>query len=243
MVLLTIDGKKKDFSLHRLVAEAFLPNPNNLPFVNHKDGNKLNNCLENLEWISAKNNTIHAIENNLIAKRGKQLKYKENLPNEQWINYLNTNYSVSNLGRVRNDQNNNLLTGYQTEQGYIRLSLRINNKTVPIFLHRMIYFGFHPEEDQNRINYVVNHKDGNKTNNILDNLEYISQTDNMIHSHYNLNSKVIKACAQFSLNGELLKVYPSLSEAAKQVGGCNSGISQACLGRIKTYKGYIWKYQ
>lgn len=51
--------------LHRLLAEYFIPNPQNLPCVNHKDGNKLNNALENLEWISYSNNAKHAYSTGL----------------------------------------------------------------------------------------------------------------------------------------------------------------------------------
>lgn len=59
-------GLSKNFKeatkkVHRLVAMAFIPNPNNLPQVNHKDGNKLNNCVDNLEWITNYDNMQHSI--------------------------------------------------------------------------------------------------------------------------------------------------------------------------------------
>lgn len=53
--------KQKSTRIHRLVAEAFIPNPDNLPEVNHKDGNKQNNRVENLEWCSRSYNTRHSI--------------------------------------------------------------------------------------------------------------------------------------------------------------------------------------
>ena len=50
----SLDGKK--YSIHRLVAKTFIPNPNNYPYINHKDENGLNNNVENLEWCTAKYN-------------------------------------------------------------------------------------------------------------------------------------------------------------------------------------------
>lgn len=58
-VKFSIDGEKSQQLVHRLVAAAFIPNPNNLPQVNHKDGNHRNNSVENLEWCTASENSRH----------------------------------------------------------------------------------------------------------------------------------------------------------------------------------------
>ena len=67
-VLLSENGKTNNARVHRLMAETFIPNPYNLRDVNHKDGNKLNNDISNLEWVSHSSNVKHAYDNGLEKK-------------------------------------------------------------------------------------------------------------------------------------------------------------------------------
>lgn len=80
-VALSNNGKIRYDSIHRLVAEAFISNPKKLPEVNHIDGNKLNNSVENLEWVTKGENQIHAYKTGLrkITERQREAlrtKYK-----------------------------------------------------------------------------------------------------------------------------------------------------------------------
>lgn len=69
LVTLSKNGTQKNFQVHRLVALHFLPNPNNLPQVNHKDENKLNNNVENLEWCSHSYNVNFGTRNERISDK------------------------------------------------------------------------------------------------------------------------------------------------------------------------------
>lgn len=75
------DNKKENLYVHRLVAKAFIPNPLDLPEVNHIDGNRLNNSVSNLEWCDRAGNARHAVETGL-------LKYSNRLTEEEFLDCL-----------------------------------------------------------------------------------------------------------------------------------------------------------
>ena len=93
MVVLTVDNKKIYKNVHRLVAENFLPNPENKPEINHKDGDKLNNKVSNLEWCTSSENQEHARDMGLQ-------KYKINIEIAEEIRelYSTGNWTHVNLG-------------------------------------------------------------------------------------------------------------------------------------------------
>lgn len=84
-------GTNKCFKIHRLVCEAYHKNPEDKPFVNHKDGNKLNNLVSNLEWCTQSENMIHAYETGLASMDKGVLSVNSSLTQEQ-VDYIRRVY-------------------------------------------------------------------------------------------------------------------------------------------------------
>lgn len=81
----------ENFKIHRLVAETYLDNPNNKETVNHIDANKLNNCLENLEWMTFNENRSHAQKLGLFKSTKLTPENKKKL-RDGWRNWYEKNY-------------------------------------------------------------------------------------------------------------------------------------------------------
>ena len=84
-VTLLIDGKQKRMRVHRLVAETFIENPKNKPYVNHINGKKDNNNVENLEWVTPSENTQHAVQTGLFQNGRKKAVIQYNLDGEKMM--------------------------------------------------------------------------------------------------------------------------------------------------------------
>jgi len=122
--------KHNYLSIHKLVAETFIPNPNNYPVINHKDNNPLNNCLDNLEWCTQSYNVQYAYKNG-NAKPTTGCFKKGNIPhNRKKVNqyskdgkFLRTFISIkeaaSSVDTVPSNINQCLSGSTKTAKGYI----------------------------------------------------------------------------------------------------------------------------
>ena len=110
-------GSNLVLKIHREVAKAFIPNPDELPFVNHIDGDKLNNSVDNLEWITPQGNVVHAIETGLLSLDHLKLISKENRKlTEEDVKYIRNNFKYGDrnfgarsLSRMFNIQHSTIM--------------------------------------------------------------------------------------------------------------------------------------
>lgn len=233
---LSKNNTKKMFYAHRLVAEHFISNPNVLPVVNHIDGNKLNNNVENLEWVSYSDNTKHWKQNSNVIRKVTEY-YTTDLEGEVWKEFLN--YYVSNKGRIRHKIKNNLLSP-SIACGYYKVRLSNNGLVSDFMVHKLIYQLFNDDYDSSKI---IDHIDGNKLNNCVDNLRQLTQSENVLAALYETKTNSsAKKVYQYSLDKQLLGEFVSTRDAAEQLGLDASTISKVCRGVNKTHGGFIFSY-
>lgn len=112
-LVLSAQGKRQSVRIHKLVGEHFIANPNNLPELNHKDGNKNNNWSNNLEWSTSSDNKYHAYKNGLYENRNNT---GESSPEELTVKAI-----IKNIKKLSKDS---ILTIYKEIQHGLN-----NNKT------------------------------------------------------------------------------------------------------------------
>lgn len=166
-------------------------------------------------------------------------------------------YQVSNLGRVKS-LDRFVKTGMGTRHqeeiivkpttlngGYLKIRLYKDGTTSGRLVHRLVAEMFKPNIENKT---DVNHKNGDKTDNRVDNLEWVSHKENMQHAfamgliggkHF-LNNKGSKAVSQYDENMTLIETYPSMHEAERKT-GIRQGIISTSVHRGSKVGGYIWK--
>lgn len=164
-------------------------------------------------------------------------------------------YQVSNKGRVKSLERDiickngvkrhykeRIMKGSLDMDGYLYVGLG-NNKGERKFLwiHRIVATTFIPNLDNKP---QVNHKDEVKTNNFVENLEWMTCKENVNYGTHNerMAKALSKSVAQYTRDGELVKVWQSTNEAGRQLGIGQSNISAVARGKRKTCGGFVWKY-
>ena len=145
------------------------------------------------------------------------------------------NYQISNMGRVWSKTSQRYLSQSKNNKGYYQVHMiAINGKDKLELVHRLVALMF---IDNPKGYPEVNHIDRNKENNYFSNLEWTTRSGN------NRNKTNNRAILQYDKEGNLLKRYGSIAEAAEAVGGAISSIYSYFRRNQKLYKGFIWKFE
>lgn len=221
--------------IHRLVAMAFIPNPENKPFVNHKDLDRTNNSVDNLEWATPSENIKHWVDTRKNFLRSKELEACDMTPVDGEEFREVRGLFVSNLGRVYGKYRSysTFLKPSLSTMGYLRVMATINGKKHCFSIHRLVAEAF-------VCNYgykIVNHIDGDKLNNNATNLEWCSAKHNAEHGFkMGLNKNVgeshrecVHSDETVAKVVELLNSGVSYSKTSKI-----TGVSEAHIYRIKS---------
>jgi hypothetical protein len=156
-------------------------------------------------------------------------------------------YQVSNFGRVKSlprpkAKNGIMITGADT-RGYARVSLYKNSAKKTVKVHRLVAAAFFEKVAGKE---AINHIDGVKTNNHIDNLEWVTNSENRIHALMTglaigkaYNNKPVH---QFTKEGQFIAEHESIRGAARAIGRGDTTLGNCLKGNRKTCGGFVWKY-
>lgn len=146
-------------------------------------------------------------------------------------------YEISSFGKVRSIRRNKILKTEISPKGYERVGLMKQGKRKVYRVHRLVAEMF----IENPCNYPqINHIDENKTNNIVNNLEWCSAKYNM---NYGNVGKKRKPVLQYSKDGTFISRYDSIADAEKATNIITQSISRCAKGKRKSANGFIWKFE
>jgi hypothetical protein len=155
-------------------------------------------------------------------------------------------YQVSNLGNVRSYHSGKwrLLTNVINSQGYKQYLLHKNGKRKNMRGNRLVAEAFIPNPDNLPL---VNHKDENRSNDCVDNLEWCTSEYNnnygAARERTSLNHSRNRPVCMFNVNGDFIREFYNINDAAKFVDGVHTCILRCCRNEVFCYKGYIWRYK
>lgn len=158
------------------------------------------------------------------------------------LNGIKTNYEVSDSGEVRNAKTMKKIKPRLKKSGYLEYCIYPKPGVKAFCLaHRLVATAFIPNP---KYYSVVNHIDGNKTNNNIKNLEWCSYEQNAQHAwanNLNNSRSMNKAVFQYSMNGEFIREYVSCADATRQTGIRH--IHDVAKGSRKSAGGFLWKFK
>ena len=230
--------------VHRLVGIAFLENPNNHPVINHKDGNKFNNNISNLEWVTHSENQLHSINvlNNRPAHNNINEMCDEPIDSIELKSF--PNYLITKDGTVYSKFAGRFLNLQINDNGYYRVYFTINKKGSFHYVHRLVAFAY--LSDTRKEGYQVNHKNSNRLDNRLENLEWVSASENNKHSKENnptqykhLQKKVARLDKDTK---KIISIYDGIKSASRETGVNSGSIVKVCKGVRLSAGNFIWKY-
>ena len=164
---------------------------------------------------------------------------------ELWKNIEeSTNYEVSNYGNIRNTKSGQILNPGESGNGYkqVALKMKASNKFEKRYVHRLVAFYWLENPENKR---EVNHINLDKTDNRVENLEWITSSENQKHKYQNRDYRTSnRKVAQMDLNNNIIAVFYFFSAAAQAMGATRQGIDKVCKGIYgrKTAHGFKWKY-